>query len=52
MPERKDKRFRVCYGDEGDIHAFETDDRERTKAMERQFREDLTDVASEMQRRV
>lgn len=45
VEQRRDKRFRVTGVDaEGDIHAFETDSRERAEAMRDEFREDLQDV--------
>ncbi len=50
---RRDKRFRVTgYDRNGDIHAFETDSRERAQAMEAQMQEDLRDVTFDMQRSI
>ena len=51
MVDQRKKRFRVSGVDEnGDIHAFETDDRERAKAYQEGMMEDLSDVEWETQR--
>jgi hypothetical protein len=53
MAERRDKRYRVTgEDDQGDIHAFETDSRERAKVMEAQMREEFKHVVLEMVRRI
>jgi hypothetical protein len=51
VEQRRDKRFRVTGEDEdGDIHAFETDSRERVKQMEMVFRESLKNVLCDRMR--
>lgn len=50
MPDRP-KRFRVTGVDEnGDVHAFETNDRERARAKLEEFKTIYTDAQSETQR--
>ena len=53
MATRPPKRFRVTgYDENDDLNAFETDSRERAKAMEQQMAEDLREVVCDMRRRV
>jgi hypothetical protein len=47
------KHYRVSgYDEDGDLHAFETNDLERAKNMELVFRESLKDVELERRRGV
>lgn len=53
VDQRRDKRFRVTGEDaEGDVHAFETDSRERAEAMKAVYQEDLQNVTLDRLRRL
>jgi hypothetical protein len=52
VDQRRDKRFRVSGEDaDGDVHAFETDSRERAEAQKLVFEEDLQNVTLDRMRR-
>lgn len=53
VEQRRPKRFRVSSEHEnGDICAFETDDREQAEPMRAQFAEDLDNVTFDKQKRL